>query len=76
MVEGYQTPKGHGREVHVAPLDHDEVAHYPGDPFFSLPRGSFLINKFSSITCAFIFLNFFPLLLYEIIVYASLSLIK
>ena len=30
MVEGYQTPKGHGREVHVAPLDHDEVAHYPG----------------------------------------------
>ena len=31
MVEGYQTPKEHGREVHVAPLDHDEVAHYPGD---------------------------------------------
>ena len=30
-VERYQTPKGHGREVHVAPLDHDEVAHYPGD---------------------------------------------
>ena len=30
MVEGYQKPKGHGREVYVTPLDHGEVAHYPG----------------------------------------------
>ena len=29
MVEGYQRPKGHGGGVY-SPLDHGEVAHYPG----------------------------------------------
>ena len=33
MVEEYQKPKGHGRDVYVTSLDHGEVAHYP------LPRG-------------------------------------
>ena len=30
MVEGYQRPKGHAEGGVRSPLDHDEVAHYPG----------------------------------------------